>query len=70
MQRKRADELRKLWGDRECDHPELSKEYDLGARTGNYDCTRCGKIFSFREKAELLATRGPVPPESGRRQRD
>jgi hypothetical protein len=67
MQRKRAGELRKLWGEKECGHPELGREYDLGARTGNYVCSRCGKVFTFREKTELLAVRSPEPPAPRRR---
>jgi hypothetical protein len=57
MQRKRAIELQREWGEKPCDHPAFSKEYDLGERTGNYACTQCGAIFSFREKAELMAAR-------------
>ena len=57
MQKKRASVLRHEWGDKPCTHPELSKEYDLGKRTGNYVCSQCGATFSFREKAELVAGR-------------
>ena len=57
MKRKRADELRDAWGDAPCDHPKLAKLYDLGAHTGSFACTRCGRILSFREKAELAASR-------------
>lgn len=53
MQAKRAAELRKAWGDKPCPHNSLGKEYDLGERTGNYVCKSCGRIFTFREKAEL-----------------
>jgi hypothetical protein len=59
MQRKRALALQQEWGDKPCDHPKFAKEYDLGERTGNSVCTQCGKIFSFREKAELTASRRP-----------
>jgi len=57
MKQKRARELRDAWGDAECDHPQLAKLYDLGAATGAFACTTCGKEFSFREKAELAASR-------------
>ena len=57
MQRKKAEELRKSWGDKPCDHPALSREYDAGERTGNYLCTQCGASLSFREKTELTASR-------------
>lgn len=57
MKQKRADELQKAWGDKPCDHPQLAKLYDLGERTGNFACTQCGRVFTFREKAELAASR-------------
>jgi hypothetical protein len=57
LQRKKAIELQKAWGSRPCSHPDLSREYDSGERTGNYCCTQCGATLSFREKAELTATR-------------
>ena len=37
-----AVELKKNWGDQQCDHPELEKEYDMGFTTGDYVCTQCG----------------------------
>jgi hypothetical protein len=57
MQKKRATELQKEWGGKPCEHPAFAKEYDLGERTGNYVCTQCGAILSFREKAEITAAR-------------
>ena len=57
MPKKRALALQAAWGAQPCDHPAFSKEYDLGERTGSYVCTQCGAIFSFREKAELVAGR-------------
>lgn len=59
MQKKRAAAIQLEWGDKPCDHPTLAKEYDAGTRTGNYACTQCGKMISFRERAEILATRKP-----------
>jgi hypothetical protein len=59
MKQKRAQELRDAWGDAACDHPQLAKLYDLGVPTGSFACTACGKVFSFREKAELAAQRRP-----------
>ena len=59
MQRKCADALKLEWGDKPCDHPAFAKEYDLGERTGRFICTQCGSTFSFKEKAELAATRKP-----------
>ena len=57
LQRKKAIELQRTWGDRPCDHPAFSREYDLGERTGNYCCTQCGATLTFRQKAELVAAR-------------
>ena len=57
VQRKKAVEMRQQWGDRPCDHPAFSREYDSGERTGNYCCTQCGASLTFREKAELMASR-------------
>ncbi len=57
MQKKRAVVLQQEWGGKPCDHPAFAKEYDLGARTGSYICTQCGKTLTFREKAELVASR-------------
>lgn len=58
MQRKTALDMQKEWGDNPCSHPKFAKEYDLGERTGNHICTQCGKVFTFREKAEINAARG------------
>ena len=57
MKQKRALELREAWGDAPCEHRQLAKVYDLGAHTGGFSCVQCGKEFSFREKAELAASR-------------
>ena len=38
--------LRRAWerkGNPPCQHPELDREYYLGANTGDYVCTTCGK---------------------------
>jgi len=58
VQKKRATALKQEWGDKPCPHPTLAKEYDAGERTGNYVCTQCGTTLTFRERAELLASRG------------
>lgn len=57
MQKKKAVELQKGWAGGTCSHPAFAKEYDLGERTGNYVCTQCGAVLSFREKAEVVARR-------------
>ena len=41
MQIKEAMKLKEAWGDKPCNHPELAKEYELGAATGDYVCTQC-----------------------------
>ena len=46
MQPDDARELQKAWankGNPPCKHPSLSKEYHLGASTGDYVCTTCGE---------------------------
>ncbi|MFM0059216.1 hypothetical protein PQR64_26650 [Paraburkholderia phytofirmans] len=43
MQTTEAKELREVWGDKPCEHVELTKEYGLGMATGDYVCTQCGK---------------------------
>jgi hypothetical protein len=60
MKRKRALELQQEWGEKPCDHPSFAKEYDMGTRTGNFICTQCGTILSFREKGQLMASRRPL----------
>ena len=63
MKKKRAIELQALWGDKPCPHPALAKEYDQGSRTGNFICTQCGIVLSFRQRAELKASRSSQDPE-------
>lgn len=44
MQMEKAEELRKKWGNKPCDHPDpLEKEYYLGTATGDYICSICGR---------------------------
>ena len=57
MQKKQAVKLQDTWGGKPCEHPAFAKEYDLGERTGNYVCTQCGAVLSFRQKAETIAAR-------------
>jgi hypothetical protein len=58
MKLNRAKELAAAWGDAPCDHPAFAKLYDKGVKTGDYVCTQCGRVLSFREKAEIAAARG------------
>jgi DNA-directed RNA polymerase subunit RPC12/RpoP len=57
MQAKKAAAIREEWGDEPCEHPKFAKEYSAGARTGDYVCTQCGAKVTFRERAEILASR-------------
>jgi DNA-directed RNA polymerase subunit RPC12/RpoP len=57
MQAKKAAAIREEWGDKPCEHPKLAKEYSAGARTGDYVCTQCGAKVTFRERADILASR-------------
>jgi hypothetical protein len=57
MQAKRAAAIREEWGDKPCEHPTFAKEYAEGERTGDYVCTQCGAKVSFRQRAEILASR-------------
>lgn len=60
MQSRKADEIRKEWGDKECDHPEFDKEYYLGAQTGDYICTQCGRGFTEQEVKEIESKRNEM----------
>ncbi len=52
MQYYEAEELRKEWQGKPCNHENVEKEYHLGSHTGDYVCTVCGKEFTSREEAE------------------
>jgi len=52
MQMERAEELRRNWGDKPCQHSILQKEYVLGAQTGDLICETCGKSFFSRDAAK------------------
>lgn len=44
--------LRESWaakGSPACEHPQLVKEYYLGAQTGDKVCTTCGEVFVEQE---------------------
>jgi hypothetical protein len=62
MKRKRALELQREWGDEPCPHPEFSKEYDHGVRTGKFVCTQCGAVLTGGEKARIRISREPPEP--------
>ena len=50
MQHDEAQKLSREWGDKPCSHPEYDKEYYLGANTGDYVCTTCGRYLSEEER--------------------
>jgi hypothetical protein len=45
MQANKAADLKKAWKDKPCSHPQVEKEYYLGAQTGDYVRTTCGETF-------------------------
>jgi len=58
MQADKARDLREKWaakGNPPCNHPELDKEYYLGADSGDQVCTICGKNFTPDEYAVWLS---------------
>jgi CheY-like chemotaxis protein len=64
MHLKDAAQLRKLWGDHVCHHPEYVDEQDDDFGTGSIVCVQCGQ--SFRDVTALEAHRaeqlpGPAP---------
>jgi hypothetical protein len=58
MQMKRAKQLQEEWGDKSCPHPVFAKAYDAGVKTGEFICTQCGRVFTFRERSEIRQARG------------
>ncbi len=46
IQSKKIKEIKDKWGNKDCSHPYFTKEYDLGAQTGDYVCMQCGEIFT------------------------
>ena len=52
MQLEKGERLRKAWGNKPCDHPQLDQEYYLSAQTGDYRCIHCGMCFPPAEYAE------------------
>jgi hypothetical protein len=55
-----ATALRKKWeeeGNKPCIHPEITKEYYLGAHTMDYVCAVCGEEFSLDQKKSIEQNR-------------
>ena len=65
MDIKKGEELRKIWGNKPCNHPSFSKETQsqvlpegyVEQKTGDYLCTVCGAEFTEWEKSEIEARR-------------
>ena len=53
MEYDRVKQIRKKWLNKECNHPNVVKEYHFGLQTGDYVCIQCGKEFTKQESAEL-----------------
>ena len=44
-----ANEIEIAWGNKECSHPEITKEYYRSSQTGDYRCKQCGATFTEDE---------------------
>ncbi len=53
MQADAAKRIRERWGNKPCDHPNVEKEYQFGADTGDFVCTTCGRIFTRAELGKM-----------------
>ena len=67
MQLKEANQLRKAWGNAPCDHPNLEKEYSLGADTGDWVCTQCGRSFPRNQSEQSRDKQPETPNDTGTR---
>jgi hypothetical protein len=66
MQMDAAAVLRATWAGKPCPHPEIEREYHLGAHTGDFVCKICGASFSPEQRDEIDARRRSsrrVPPK-------
>lgn len=62
MNTKKAEILRKTWGDKPCNHPSFEKEtfpatYETGGvetKTGDYVCSQCGECFTKEEMEQII----------------
>ena len=48
-----AQKVKDAWGKNPCDHPNLEKEYYVGAFLINFVCTQCGQEFTLAQKFEI-----------------
>jgi hypothetical protein len=45
MQLEQAEGLRKRWGDKPCNHPDVQKEYYNDWQTGDMICNTSGRVI-------------------------
>ena len=62
MDYRKAEKLRKEWGNKPCSHPNFEVETHLDSgyaavKTGDYVCTYCGQDFTKEEKDRIIAKR-------------
>jgi hypothetical protein len=57
MEVEEAQELRRQWGSKPCDHPGYSKEYYRGSQTGDYVCSQCGRTLRDEQVEAIKKTR-------------
>ncbi|MFK5893747.1 MAG: hypothetical protein QM504_11055 [Pseudomonadota bacterium] len=51
---RKVNEIKERWGDKPCKHDgQFLKEYALGAATGDYICSKCGKEVYEDERFNL-----------------
>lgn len=54
-----AQKIKDAWGNKPCDHPNIEREYYVGAFLTNYICTQCGEEFTIAQKLEINEERKP-----------
>lgn len=52
-----ANEIEKKWGNKECSHPEITKEYYRSSQTGDYRCRQCGTTFTEQEVIQIKSSK-------------
>ena len=54
MTRDKAEELRKRWGDKPCDHPDIIAECQT--KQEKWRCVRCGRLVNYDKWEESRAS--------------
>lgn len=57
MQATEIEELRRLWGNDPCEHPNYVVEIYEGLRTGDRYCAVCGRMLTREDWEEIDALR-------------